>query len=487
MAETTECLFETVVVIGKTSTGMVRLRKHISPVAGKVLPVPDAATASASLDEAQPGLVIVCESVSRDEAFLFLKRCKSTCPETIVVVVDAEPSVDRAVKFVRNGVFDYVPGPLSNETLEALVAGLKAQRGLEDPERKRFFSSNCPPGVQIVGTSAGMEESLETIRLVSESCCNPVLVLGETGSGKELAAQAVHAWRHGPKARFVAVNCAALNASLLESELFGHTKGAFTGADTDKTGLFELAGDGTIFLDEISEMPLELQAKLLRVLQERTFRRVGGTKDLTCGATIIASSNRDLLAEAHAGEFRKDLYYRLAVFPIKLPALRSETRRDDIPLLAEYFVENSSIAGKKDIDGLSRHAIQKLLTHDWPGNVRELKNVIDRAMILETQGSITPESLVLERVDSSVSPAQKTAAAASEAAPKPQSPKDFSLETAEKEFILRALQETGWQRTRAAALLGITRATLHSKLKRYDIQAPDAREKCDGRAKTASR
>jgi transcriptional regulator with GAF, ATPase, and Fis domain len=315
----------------------------------------------------------------------------------------------------------------------------------------------------------------------------------------------------------VDVNCAALTASLLESELFGHARGSFTGADRDKTGLLELAGAGTVFLDEISEMPLELQAKLLRVLQERTFRKVGGTGDIRCEATIIASSNRPLLHDTRAGRFRMDLYYRLAVFPITLPPLRDPLRRDDIGLLAEYFIANSSITSSA-ATALSPEAMDRLMEHDWPGNVRELRNVIDRAMILERSAQIAPRNLHIEVVPASVtpepapakvaqagasappagpasapdpawaaSPAPSAPSAPHEFAPPPAfKPDSFSLETAEREFILRALQETGWQRTRAAALLGITRATLHAKLKRYDIRPPDGSPADEGQAVPAN-
>jgi transcriptional regulator with PAS, ATPase and Fis domain len=305
---------------------------------------------------------------------------------------------------------------------------------------------------------------MELIKLVAASRCNPVLIVGETGTGKELAARAVHAWRHGNQARLVAINCAALTANLLESELFGHVKGAFTGADREKVGLFELAGEGSIFLDEVSEMDLGLQAKLLRVLQERTFRRVGGTIDVACQATVIASSNRDLMQEVEAGRFRRDLYYRLAVFPIHIPPLRAQNRQSDIPLLARYFVVAASGSGL-DAVHLGPQASQRLLEHDWPGNVRELKNVMERAIILRTRGEIGVSDLVFD--------VSQSAAQADQAALRAQAEQDcFSLETAEREFILRALKEARWQRSRAANLLGITRATLYAKLKRYGINPP---------------
>ena len=285
------------------------------------------------IEQDAPPLVIVLEDISVSAGLGFLRRVRSCSPRTAVVVVSSRPTVDLAVRFVREGAYDYFGGPLDQERLKCLMAGMEREQLLADEGAGRLYSPGCPPEVPIVGRSRGMAQTLETIRIVAQSRCNPVLLLGETGTGKELGARAIHAWRCGEASNFVAVNCAALTANLLESELFGHVKGAFTGADRDKAGLFEAAGSGTIFLDEISEMPPPLQAKLLRVLQERTFRRVGDTRDIRCQATVIASSNRSLLEDARTGRFRKDLYYRLAVFPITIPPLRCPDRRDDIPLL----------------------------------------------------------------------------------------------------------------------------------------------------------
>jgi transcriptional regulator with PAS, ATPase and Fis domain len=326
---------------------------------------------------------------------------------------------------------------------------------------ERFFCDDCPDGLEIVGRSEGIRRALGLLATISLSRCNPILILGETGTGKELAARAVHSWRHGESCRFVAVNCASLTANLLESELFGHVKGAFTGADRDKTGLFELARDGSIFLDEISEMAPDLQAKLLRVLQERAFRRVGGTTDIPCNATVIASSNRDLLQEVHHGRFRKDLYYRLAVFPVTMPPLRAPDRRGDIPLLAEHFLLKYDHPANPVNPVLSEPAVHRLMSHDWPGNVRELRNVIERALILDRSAVIEVNSLVFDHQPTPSAVIAPRVAAG-----------EFSLEAAEREFILRALKEANWQRTKAAGLLGITRATLHAKLKRYEIKAP---------------
>lgn len=464
MARTVRLMLQSVLVVGQggpKGRGGDLLRQF----ARDVTYVGDVDEAVGLVAQAPPDLVIIPESASESLACAILGEIRALGVDVPVVVVSDSPSVDQAVKFVRLGAYDYVSGPLDPASLTRLVSGMNRELPLSKGE-DRFFSPVCPPGVPMVGRSEGLCRAMETLRIVAESRCNPILILGETGTGKELAAQAVHVWRSGDAEKFVAVNCAALTANLLESELFGHVRGAFTGADRDKTGLFELAGDGTILLDEISEMPQDLQAKLLRALQEKTFRKVGGVKDIRCHATIVASSNRNLYEESRAGRFRQDLYYRLAVFPITLPPLRS--RKDDIPLLAEYFVQTSSM-NPGGVKGPGRDAMEALVRHDWPGNVRELRNVIERAMILERSDRITAGSLMIEGQPEM--PQLPPVPAGVPVASGP-SPVDLSLETAEREFILRALQETGWQRTRAAALLGITRATLHAKLKRYDIHPP---------------
>ncbi len=411
------------------------------------------------------GLVFICQQEHNSEIISFIRNVRSIGRRTPVVVVSKNPTIADAVQFVRAGALDYVRAPIDEETLSRLIRG-SATEELSSQQR-RFFCDECPDGVEIVGRGPAIVEHLKTIRVVSESGCDPVLILGETGTGKELAARAVHWWRCGDFKRFVAVNCATLNANLLESELFGHVKGAFTGADRDKIGLFEQAADGSIFLDEISEMTPALQSKLLRVIQEKNFRRVGGTKEIPCTAAVIASSNKVLLDAVKEGRVREDLYYRLAVFPIVIPPLRHESRREDVPLLAEYFIGCSDIPGAGGPLGLARDAVQKLIQHDWPGNVRELRNVIERAIILEKAEEIAAASLVFDH---------QTAQLHQELSERPQSVgKQFSLKAAERELIARALKESGGRRTQAAAMLGITRTTLHDKLKRYDIQSPSIR------------
>jgi transcriptional regulator with PAS, ATPase and Fis domain len=388
---------------------------------------------------------------------------------TIAVVADGNDSESDAELFLGAGAHHYLQGEAGYARLHEIAAMLTTQSQTIPSERPTsggsdFFSSDFTSSVSMVGRSKAICETIRMIQLVGSSQCNPVLILGETGTGKEVAAKAIHILRH-PNEPFVAINCAALTATLMESELFGHVKGSFTSADRDKTGLLELAASGTVFLDEISEMPLDLQAKLLRILQEKTFRKVGGTKDITCNATIIASSNRNLKKEIQAKRFRQDLYYRLNVCPIIIPPLRFPDRREDISLLAEYFLKTSTICSDKQnkIKSLTKLALEALQEHTWPGNVRELRNVIERAILIETTDKIGLSSIVIEPIECDEPCDQVFAGQTAKT-------KDFSLAKAERELIARALHETDWQKTQAAALLGITRATLYAKVKQYNIK-----------------
>ncbi|MDT8299989.1 MAG: sigma-54 dependent transcriptional regulator [Sedimentisphaerales bacterium] len=394
----------------------------------------------------------------------FAKRTdKKSIDIPIVVVGCGDDNNDLAEEFIRIGAYGYLDTKQDYAQLERIINTIKSKSKtfINEQNKSPFFSDDLACSVSMVGSSKAMRNTLNMIKLVAASKCNPILIVGETGTGKELAAKAIHVLRH-PNEQYVAVNCAALTANLLESELFGHVKGSFTGADREKTGLLELAGSGTLLLDEISEMSMELQAKLLRVLQEKTFRKVGGVKDITCNATIIASSNRNLKNEVLANRFRRDLYYRLNICPITLAPLRSQMRRQDIRILAEYFLRTSTICPDKcgKITSLTELAIEALEKHDWPGNVRELCNVIERAILLETTEKIGLNGIIIEPAEWSDSSENHT----------PGIIKDFSLAKAECELISRALQKTGWQKTRAAALLGITRATLYAKVKQYNIE-----------------
>jgi DNA-binding NtrC family response regulator len=390
----------------------------------------------------------------------FFKMTDNNQDNVPVVVICKENDRATTAHFTKIGALDCLNGSKDVERLKEIAGKIKKKICEPDENTEDFYLNAKAVELGIVGKSEATHECLNMISLLAYSTCSPILIVGETGTGKELAARAIHRMKH-PDENFVAVNCAALTANLLESELFGHERGSFTGADREKVGLLELAGKGTILLDEISEMPIDLQAKLLRVLQEKRFRRVGGTKEITCKATILASSNRNLYDETKSNRFRRDLFYRLNICPIPIAPLRDPLRRSDITVLAKYFLRNSNMCPEKqgEIKSITNLASEALGKHKWPGNVRELRNTIDRAIILETVNKIGLSSIRFDLYDNNkVEPTTISNCI-----------KDFSLEKAERELIARALQETGWQKTRAAALLGITRATLYAKVKQYNI------------------
>jgi DNA-binding NtrC family response regulator len=459
-----DCPARLLLTVGEDMAQLLQQPGWLDKWDGEVIPARDTAAALVLIRQLSLSLILVSCDISSAEIVKFIREVRAISADAPLVIVSQSEGTDDAVRFIHAGASGHIVKPLDKISFSRLVEGLRREEDSGDARRKRLFCSAAPDGVEVVGQSAGAAKCLEMARLVSESYCNPILILGETGTGKELIARSAHWWRYGDFSQFVAVNCATLTANLMASELFGHVKGAFTGADRDKTGLFEEAENGSIFLDEISEMPLDLQAQLLRVIQERTFRKVGATRDTKCNATILASSNRDLLKEIQAGRFREDLYYRLAVLPITVPALRSEERRDDIMLLAEYFLESYKAPRPSGVLRFGRDAKRLLMQYHWPGNIRELRNVVERAIILERTDEILASSIIFDQVIEQARPAPVESLESS--------PQDFSLEAAEREFIQRALDETGWQRTRAAALLGITRATLYAKLKRYDIKIP---------------
>ncbi|MEN6306448.1 MAG: sigma-54 dependent transcriptional regulator [Anaerohalosphaeraceae bacterium] len=418
------------------------------------------------LNRSEPEVIILGSDMSIAQIAVMMSMLQNKNINPPVLVIGDASCESRAADYLSLGITDYMDRLEGAEQLEVILHRTQ-ETCVSEPRDLDFFTEDCPSAISIVGRSPAITKTLKMIRLVAGSACNPVLIIGETGTGKELAARAVHVLRHGNNQKFVAINCAALTANLLESELFGHVKGSFTGADREKTGLLELASEGTIFLDEVSEMPLDLQAKLLRVIQEKTFRKVGGIQDLECRATIVTTSNRNLIQEVRQGKFRQDLYYRLAVCPITITPLRAESRREDILLLAQYFIQQSAICPQKKgkIKGLTKLAAEMLLKHPWPGNVRELRNVIERAILLESGERIgthnlffEPESFEIEEM--TIQDCQ------------PSPFRDFSLEKAEKELVRRALEEAGWQKTRAASLLGITRATLYAKVKQYNLEQP---------------
>ncbi len=436
----------------------------------------DPADAMDIVQTVNPDLILLDHRFELSHIQEYLQKADNDSGRIPVVIVGSDDGdADMSAMFMQMGAYGYLQGMQDHTQMEMLINNIQSAcfntcdisdereqiQVTHKTNNSLFFADELADAVSMAGRSSAVTSALKMIRLVAGSTCNPILIVGETGTGKELVARAIHTHRH-PNEPFVAINCAALTATLLESELFGHVKGSFTGADRDKVGLLELAGSGTLLLDEISEMPMELQAKLLRVLQEKNFRKVGGIRNISCKATIIASSNRNLSGEVRHNRFRRDLYYRLNVSPIVLAPLRSPERREDIKLLAKYFLETSNICPEKrnKVTSLTKLAIEALEKHDWPGNIRELRNVIDRAILLETTDKVGLSSIVID-------PTECGQAADSPAA---SLIKGFSLAKAERELIARALQETGWQKTRAAALLGITRATLYAKVKQYSIK-----------------
>jgi transcriptional regulator with PAS, ATPase and Fis domain len=321
---------------------------------------------------------------------------------------------------------------------------------------------------KMVAASPAMKQVLKFARRVAQSEVSTILLEGESGTGKDVLAQFIHHYGRRSQGPFVALNCAAIPETLLESELFGYEKGAFTDARAPKAGILELASSGTIFLDEIGEMPLVLQAKLLRVLEEQTFRRLGGVRDIQIDVRVVAASNRKLTDAIEQGRFRLDLYYRLNVIQVVLPPLRE--RAEDLIPLAEHFVSLYNTKFKRNIKGLSHSAAAMLLSHDWPGNVRELRNVIERAMVLEeadwiqassmkiATDSTKPTMLLLDETQ----PNQEQSSA--------DAPFEVSLEEAEKNLVKKALERAAGNQTRAAVLLGITRDTLRYKMKKFNLR-----------------
>src|SRR6266568_5619312 len=368
------------------------------------------------------------------------------------IFLTAFGTVDEAVSAMKEGAVDFLTKPLSGpEELLAVVRRVIDHQELARTlhAMKEAESSGLPPEKLIFAGQA--MQSVRTLVLdVAKTTAN-VLLAGESGTGKELIARTIHLISPRGKAAFIAVNCAAIPENLLESELFGHEKGSFTGAIQARQGKFELAGGGTIFLDEIGEMPLALQTKLLRVLQERVFERVGGSKEIRADVRVIAATNRNLQDEVARRQFREDLYYRLNVFPILLQPLKD--RVDAIPLLAGYFLNNFSAQTGKKLNGFEKEAAAAMKSYDWPGNVRELQNVMERAAILATDfirtGNLPAE--LLERLG-----------------PGNQQGKDI-LRSTEREIIVRALSNHGGNRRLAAAELGISRRTLQYKLKEYGL------------------
>jgi two-component system response regulator HydG len=385
-----------------------------------------------------------------------MREIKKISPSIPVVMMTAYASVKTAVEALKSDAYDYLTKPLDVEELKILIQKVLEHYRLH--EENVFLKERLADRFdfsKVIGKSRPMRDLFETLSLISPSDAT-VLIYGESGTGKELVANAIH--QNSPRSEkpFIKVSCAALPETLLESELFGHERGAFTGALTRKAGRFQLANGGTFFLDEVSEMSSATQVKLLRVLQEREFEPLGGTKTIQVDIRLITATNKDLETEVKEGRVREDLFYRLNVIPIRLPTLRE--RREDIPLLAEHFFKHYKDKNKSSVKGFLPKTIDTIVRHDWPGNIRELENTIERAILLCRSEYIMPEDLPsnVQRAQDGVQPIVPV-------------PSGMPLKDVEREVILQTLADTAGNRTQTARILGISRKTLQNKIKEYGI------------------
>ncbi len=410
------------------------------------------------LEEYEVAVVLTDLFMPKVDGMTVLQFAKKQNATVQVILMTGYATVDSAVESLKSGAFDYLTKPFENVELRHTVErAIEYWRLSHENERLREENRAISEGDMMIGRSAGMDEVQRLVAAAAAYDC-PVLITGESGCGKELVARQVH--MRGPRRenRFVAVNCAAIPEQIIESELFGYQKGAFTGAERAKIGLFETADGGTIFLDEINNASLSLQAKMLRVLQDSTFYRLGDTEPRQVNARVIAATNRDVTSLIEEGSFREDLYYRLRVIEVPIPRLSE--RRDDIPLLASYFVTKYSRRFDKEVEGMTTEALGALVRYDWPGNVRELENVIQRAIIL-TQGKlIDVDSLTPEIVEGGGGFSRR---ALDHMQPQ-------TLEEVEVYFIRKTLRETGGDRALCAEILGIDKSTLWRKIKRYGVE-----------------
>ncbi len=386
-----------------------------------------------------------------------LSEIKTFNPAIPVIIMTAYSSVETAVEALKKGAYDYLTKPLDFDELRLTIERAMDHSRLREENRalKESLGTGFDTG-NIIGRSRAMVDLLETVALVAPTEAT-VLITGESGTGKELIAGAIHSNSPRRDKPFIQVNCAAITETLLESELFGHEKGAFTGADRRKEGRFRLAHGGSMFLDEISEMSVAMQAKLLRVLQERQIQRVGGEEVINVDVRVMAATNRDLKEEIETGRFREDLYYRLNVVTLSVPALRE--RPEDIALLTQHFLETFAEKNRKHIKGFTPQAMDHMIRYDWPGNVRELMNAVERSVILCRGHYVADVDLPMSLRDAVIS---KPDTPATEGAPA-----DLPLEEVERATILKTLESAGGNKSEAARRLGITRRTLHKKLKKY--------------------
>ena len=399
----------------------------------------------AFLDYKMPGM----------DGLQLLKEIKKLTPATEVVIITAYGTVETAVEAIKHGAYDYIMKPFTPKTMRQVLSKILTKRSLLGETQKEQTTLEYGSNNKVmVGSSQRMQEIYSLIRKVAPTD-STILISGESGTGKELIARAIHYNSHRKKKPFMTVDCGSLVETLFESELFGHVKGSFTGAVATKHGSFELAHEGSFFFDEISNISLSIQAKILRTIQEKEIKRVGATKTIKVDVRVIAATNEDLRSLVEQGTFREDLFYRLSVIPLHLPPLRE--RKEDILPLANFFLEKYNQRRKRNIASISSSVQEHLINYNWPGNVRELENVIERAVVIEDTSEITFSSLPHHIIGTTA----ETNSAHFEIR---------RLDQMEKDYITKALKATNWKRSKTAKLLGIDRKTLYEKIKRYNIK-----------------
>ena len=434
------------------------LRTLLASWGAKVSEAGDGAEAVELCRETPYDLILMDVLMPEVDGISALQAIKSYNPSIPILIMTAFTNVESAVEALKSGAYDYLAKPLDFDMLRLTLSRALDHATLRHENQTLREQLGSFDAGGIIGSSPALHKLMEMLAMVAPSDAT-VLICGESGTGKELIARAIHANSRRLKGPFVAVNCAALSDNLLESELFGHEKGAFTGADRRREGHFAHADGGTLFLDEIGEISQAMQVKLLRVIQEREFQRVGGDQSISVDVRLVAATNRDLEKEVEAGRFRQDLYFRLNVVTLDMPPLRE--RVEDIPLLAAYFLERYSVRNNKTIKGFTPSAMACLLKHPWPGNVRELENVVERAVVLLVGEYISERELPPSLISN---PAQQDNADSA-----PAGLAGLSLDEVEKRAILETLDSCGGNKSEAARRLGVTRKTLHAKLTRYGL------------------
>jgi len=430
----------------------------------EVVTVEDGDEAIKAIEEDIYDLVITDIKMPGRSGLEVLRHVKQISPGTLVIVITAFSSTEDAVLAMKQGALDYITKPFEIEKIKLVIKNALERKKLHEEHDyyKRQYEHKFDVS-NIIGKSKAIQTIFDIVQRISSSK-STVLITGESGTGKELIARAIHQNSSRTDQPFVAVSGGAIPENLLESELFGHIKGAFTGAIANKIGLFELADKGTLFLDEIGELPLLIQVKLLRVLQEKQFKRVGGTKDISVDARIIVATNRDLRKMVEENSFRKDLFYRLNVIPVHIPPLRH--RKEDIPLLARYFLEKYNREIGKHFTRITDEAMVQFFAYDWPGNIRELENAIERAVALETEPTIDVSSLSEHiRGTTSQFPSMIPVDIPAEGIHL-----ENIVDEVEKDLLVKALEKTGWVKKHAAKLLHLSFRSFRYRLDKYDIE-----------------